>query len=193
MKKIYALISFLFLAIFTNAAVITVTAGNFAFSPAIVTVQCGDTVLWNWVSGTHTTTSSTIPICATAWTANLSATSTSHMEQIPCAGTYNYGCSIHPNMTGQIICICTSGINGASDLHAFKIGPNPFTGSVKVNHENAEMLHVYNVLGSLVKSHSLSNASGSSEVDLSGLLPGVYFFNISREGILSETRKLVKE
>jgi plastocyanin len=46
----------------------TVTVQNFSFNPSsLPNVAVGDTIKWVWVSGSHTTTSSTIPGGAVSW------------------------------------------------------------------------------------------------------------------------------
>ncbi len=68
---------FLSLIFFSSSAFCTnhmVDVANFAFSPSTVTVMVGDTVTWNWVSGTHTTTcngtsGTSLPPGATPWDA----------------------------------------------------------------------------------------------------------------------------
>ncbi len=194
MKKLYTLLSFALLFTAANATVVVVTANaNFTFTPSIITVQCLDTVRWNWVGGIHNTTSNTIPTCATSWAAPLTSTSTTFQYQVPCAGNYFYGCTFHPNMTGQIICVCTSGMNTLNQLSSFNVGPNPFGNTVKVKYENVDAVRIFNVLGAEMKSVSLDAQISTLELDLSALRPGVYFFSVMREGIVTETKKLVKE
>ena len=69
-SKHILLSSFLFIILQFNlsANVDTVIVGpnnSFTFSPANFTMNLGDTVLWIWSSGSHTTTSSSIPAGAT--------------------------------------------------------------------------------------------------------------------------------
>ena len=72
---------------------------NFSFSPASITdVQLGDTIRWVWVSGSHTTTSTTIPAAATAWNSPISSTNTSFEYKVVVPGTFNYKCIPHSAM-----------------------------------------------------------------------------------------------
>lgn len=96
MKKISA--SFFFLLAFnlcTNATEWTVQVSNFKFNPATLNVVVGDVVKWVWVSGTHTTTSSTIPAGAASWDSPITGTSTTFSYTVTVAGTYNYVCTPH--------------------------------------------------------------------------------------------------
>ena len=195
MKKIYYLLTvFLFSYISqTSAAVINITAANFQFTPSVVTAQCNDTIRWTWVSGTHTTTSSTIPICAFPWNGSLSSTSTSFMIGVPCAGTYNYGCSIHVNMTGQIIVVCPSGISEPKNETTISLYPNPCMDKLTVKYENANEASVYNVVGEKMMTIQLSGNSGTVELNVAELSSGIYFVAIMKEGTIVETRKITKQ
>lgn len=195
MKKLYTLI---FIALFglslkSGATVITITAANFSFSPATVTAQCNDTIRWNWVSGTHTTTSSTIPNCASSWSGQLNSTSTMYQIMVPCQGTYNYGCSLHVNMTGQILVVCPSGINEQEKKAVVSLYPNPCMDKLIVKYENADQLAVYNVLGEKMMDLQLNGNSGTAELIAAGLTSGVYFVAVMKEGTVVETKKITKQ
>ena len=69
--------------------------GNFYFTPEALNVTVGDTMHWIWDSGTHTTTSLTIPHGAAAWNAPMDASNTSFEYKVTVEGTYNYDCTIH--------------------------------------------------------------------------------------------------
>ncbi|PKP15868.1 MAG: hypothetical protein CVU06_15750, partial [Bacteroidetes bacterium HGW-Bacteroidetes-22] len=73
-----------------------VNVQNFSFSPASITnVQVGDTIRWVWVSGTHTTTSSSIPAGASTWDSPITSSVTSYEYRVMNAGVYNYVCTPH--------------------------------------------------------------------------------------------------
>lgn len=73
--------------------------GSAAFGTNPLHVAVGATVAWvNNDSVTHTATSS-----GNFNTGNISPGSTSSVVTFSSAGTYNYNCSIHTSMTGQII------------------------------------------------------------------------------------------
>jgi len=72
---------------------------NFSFSPSNITdVEVGDTIMWVWVSGTHTTTSTTIPLGATAWNSPITSAVPSFEYKVTIAGVYNYKCTPHASM-----------------------------------------------------------------------------------------------
>ncbi|MEX2380170.1 MAG: T9SS type A sorting domain-containing protein [Vicingaceae bacterium] len=95
----------------TKANVDTVLVGpnnSNTFSPANFTMNLGDTVLWIWSSGTHTTTStSSIPNGATSWDIPITSTSTSFMYVPAVEGSYNYDCTPHAAvMKGTFRVVC---------------------------------------------------------------------------------------
>jgi len=86
----------------TSAGVVMVGAGAAnAFSPSTVTIQAGQSVTWNWVSGFHSVVSDSTPK-AFADSAAQSAGQFTVMFATP--GTYPYHCGIHGTMmTGTIV------------------------------------------------------------------------------------------
>ncbi len=57
-KNLLLLLIMMFLINSTNSYSVThnVAVSNFSFTPSTINVTVGDTVKWNWVSGSHTTT-----------------------------------------------------------------------------------------------------------------------------------------
>jgi plastocyanin len=81
---------------------VMVTANDFSFSPATVTVSVGDSVTWTLAEGAHTTSSGTAPDLDGLWDQALTADEpfTFTFEE---AGTYEYFCRFHPDfMTGTV-------------------------------------------------------------------------------------------
>src|SRR3990170_8851490 len=112
MKIIYLIISFLLVTIcFQAKAVIVINTANFQFSPSTVTATCGDTIKWQWISGSHTTTSTSVPAGATSWNQPLTSATTTYSMVVTVPGNYSYQCTPHaPNMAGTIIVVCTNSI-----------------------------------------------------------------------------------
>jgi plastocyanin len=74
-----------------------VTIEGFAFSPGTVTVNVGDSVTWtNNDTAAHTATGSGFD------TGNI-ADGASDSVTFQSAGTFDYACSIHPQMTGTVV------------------------------------------------------------------------------------------
>ncbi len=83
---------------------IVVMIKNFAFSPSSLTIPVGATVTWkNDDVAAHTATS-TSPAFDSGNLDNGQHFSFTFLK----AGTYQYVCSYHPNMTGQIVVVAPS-------------------------------------------------------------------------------------
>jgi amicyanin len=76
-----------------------VDIANFAFAPATLTIQVGDTVTWtNLDAVQHTATSTT-----GAFDSGLLDQNESYSFTFTQPGTYDYLCTPHPSMVGQIV------------------------------------------------------------------------------------------
>ena len=74
-----------------------VTVADFQFTPSsLPNVISGDTIRWVWVSGTHTTTSTSVPSGAMTWDQPIDATNTFYEYPATVVGMYNYYCMHHP-------------------------------------------------------------------------------------------------
>ena len=104
MKKITPFITVLAIlaVICLNKAAIavkhTVLVSNFTFTPSSLNVMVGDTVRWEWSSGSHTTTSGVIPGGAASWDHPITSSNTSYDYPVTAAGTFNYVCTPHASM-----------------------------------------------------------------------------------------------
>jgi plastocyanin len=116
--------------------VVTLSAPANVFSPQVVTVRVGDTVVWNNVSGFHNvfsddaTTFTSGPAAAAPWTYSFTFTT---------AGTFGYHCQPHgapqSDMFGTVIVLdsielahgsdMTEDLGGAPDR--YRIGQKPFS------------------------------------------------------------------
>jgi plastocyanin len=82
------------------ASTVTVQISNFAYQPATVTIQVGDTVTWtNLDSAAHTATDTG----SGALFDGVMATGESFSHTFTQAGTYDYYCTFHPEMTGTVV------------------------------------------------------------------------------------------
>ncbi|HAP01155.1 MAG TPA: hypothetical protein DCQ93_04445 [Bacteroidetes bacterium] len=87
--------SLLFFSKFSEAITQIVNVQNYSFTPSNFTINLGDTVKWNWINGSHTTTALSVPSGATLWNANLNSGSTTFIYVPGQAGSYSYECSFH--------------------------------------------------------------------------------------------------
>lgn len=73
---------------------------NFAFSPQVLAIQTGDSVVWTNKDGApHTTVSDN----AIIWDSGNLNLGQSFTRVFTSPGTYTYHCGVHPYMTGTII------------------------------------------------------------------------------------------
>lgn len=106
MKKILLLAAVLAIASVSaaSAATIRVRVQDFKFQRASITAHVGDVVIWQWVNGMHTTTSTSVPAGARTWNSPIDSTHTQFRYRIQVAGTYQYQCNFHfaQGMVGTI-------------------------------------------------------------------------------------------
>jgi amicyanin len=77
----------------------TVDIANFAFSPATLTIQVGDTVTWTNLDAVQHTATSTTGV----FDSGLLDQDAGYSFTFTQPGTYDYLCTPHPTMTGQIV------------------------------------------------------------------------------------------
>jgi len=98
-KKITLLGAFMLMLLFVvpaKSTTINVDVGNFYFSPVSFDVAVGDTIIWTLIDGTHTTTSTTVPVGAATWDYTFSGPGDTFTYIVTVAGLYEYICSFHP-------------------------------------------------------------------------------------------------
>ncbi len=196
MNKFFTLVTMLTLGFSVKATIHSVSVASNSFTPqAITTVIVGDTVRFNWVSGSHTTTSASIPAGATAWDSPMNSTTTIFDYKVTVAGNYGYVCTPHVGMGmigGFTATASTASLSKIQKSSELKVYPNPFTSKVTINHGGADKIEVCSLLGETVASLSVSSYDKSTVLDLSDLRKGVYFYVIKLDGKVLETRKIVK-
>lgn len=82
----------------------TVDIVDFAFSPATLTITAGDTVTWTNLDAIEHTATST----SGAFDSGLLAQNESWSLTFTTPGTYDYLCTPHPTMTGQIVVVAAA-------------------------------------------------------------------------------------
>src|SRR5687768_12638966 len=87
-----------------RAATVEVMIQNFAFSPASVRVQPGDTVTWKNLDDTgHTSTSGNSGTANGIWNSSVLGRDQTFSQAFDTAGTFPYFCMPHPFMEGEVI------------------------------------------------------------------------------------------
>jgi len=105
MKRVILLVVLISSFTVAFAKKITISVSDFQFTAKSVNAKVGDTIIWVWKTGTHTTTSTTIPAGAVTWNKPIDATHKRFMYILKKAGTYNYRCNFHFSlgMVGKIV------------------------------------------------------------------------------------------
>lgn len=78
-----------------QATEIDVNVSDFQFNPSTFTATVGDVIKFIWVSGFHTTTSTSVPAGATTWDQSIDASHTSYSYTVTTPGNYSYQCNFH--------------------------------------------------------------------------------------------------
>lgn len=106
------------LCIESKATTWNVTVENFQFSPASLNVIVGDVIHWEWVNGSHTTSSLSLPASASSWDTPMNSANSTFDYTVTIPGTYTYQCNIHPSLMKGTI---TASVALPVTLSAFNI------------------------------------------------------------------------
>lgn len=199
MKKLYSLLiasTFTLFSLHSNAATINVTVSNFAFTPSTFTAVVGDVIVYTLTTGTHnvTTAGGVLPAgAATISSGTLSTPGQSYSYTVTVAGNYGYNCTFHPTtMLGGFTATTATGIvDPATDLIT-QVYPSPFRDKLTVKYNGIELIEFYNVVGEKVKSILTESVEAKIDVNFDNLPSGIYFYRTYKDGIVVETRKIVK-
>lgn len=176
------------------------------FTPINTNANLGDTIKWQWLNGSHTTTcdgtnGSTLPAGAPAWNSNMNSGSTTFMYKITVVGNYHFVCIPHgPNMAGNISVLSgVSNISGSipDNFKLFQNYPNPFNPVTNIKFQLAASglvkLKVYDIVGNEVASLVNQNmAAGIYNVDFdaSEIPTGVYMYRLET-ATYSEVKRMI--
>lgn len=84
--------------------------------------------------------------------------------------------------------VTITGIGEALNKEGFSVSPNPTTGLIHIEGVSVSNVQIYNNLGQLVKT-----VRGTNEIDLSGLVDGVYLLRITDKEGNAFSERIVKE
>ncbi len=198
MKKTSLIIAIIMFATFFSVKATTIiiqafgtTSANEGFSPEVANANCGDTIRWVLVSGTHTTASTSVPPGAATW-ASGNITPSGYIYVVTVAGTYNYTC--HPSsgghMNASIVVQCTSNIPSLSDLASQVVYPNPSNGKLIVDvKDNSDCSFVvYNSVSEKIFESRLTGPVTETDLNLPN---GIYYYQLHSESNLIGKGKLV--
>ena len=194
MKKIYtlciaALISFT-CSQKSNAAIVTVNVEDFQFSPANITINVGDQVIWMWdnSAGQHTTTSTVIPAGAASWDQVISSGSPTFTYTATVPGSYDYICSFHVSMgmVGHITVLGTTGIAAIPSVTSMSLSvTNLVTHELQVTYSIPKTtrlsIQIYDIIGNEVStfvSESQTTGTYTQTFSVPALRKGIYVINL---------------
>ncbi|MBS1516715.1 MAG: T9SS type A sorting domain-containing protein [Bacteroidetes bacterium] len=205
-KAVLIILAILLVSGHSVAITVNISVSNFVFTPSVVNVQVGDTIKWNWISGSHTTTcngqlGTVRPGGAAPWNAPLNNNNTSFRYVISVPGKYLYVCEPHaPDMSGVINAVISSVSQINETALDFKLSqnyPNPFNPETEINFSipvSSEVnLEIYNSSGQLVDlvvNEKLSAGNYNVKWNAFGYTSGVYFYVLRTENF-SQTRKML--
>lgn len=166
-----------------------ISQSGYTFSPSTLTVNVGDVVRWVWSSGTHTTTSQSVPDGAATWDSPLTSSSTSFEYTVTVAGNYDYVCTYHASMgmTGSFTATLATGVDENSLIKDFKVYPNPATSYINLPLGVNGKFILSDILGNSLKQFNSSELEGESSyrLDVADLVDGIYFISF----IPADTKK----
>lgn len=201
MKKLTLFLLFWSVAIAGYSTTWTVVNVGFTFSPMTLTIQEGDTVIFD-IDNIHTV----VEVSQTTWNNNQNTplsggfslgsgggTLTNNLE----VGTHWYVCGPHANggMKGMIIVELGTGIEDPQSGTALSITPNPTTGKVQVYWSNPSTVKEYTVSVVDINGRVIYQTTGRGEqvltqnleINLADYPKGTYFVRVrDNEGIHSK-------
>lgn len=202
MKKLFTLSAFVLICSLNSMFAIehVVTVASFQFAPTNLSVTVGDVITWQHVSGTHTTTSTSVPVGAQPWDSpiNLSNLTFSYTVEEP--GDYSFVCSIHSSMVGTFTAEdAVSVANLNADLQTnleVQFVRNTLLVNYDLNAGGTIELKLFGLSGQLIsnlKSTSLASGSYFEQFEMSNLPTGVYLVRMQAAGEVITKRIFVSQ
>lgn len=182
--KTKVLLLLAFLAPFISSATIhMVNVSDFQFAPASMSgVRVGDTVMFMWVSGVHTATSSSVPSGAPTFDAPITSTNTSFSYKVMMPGVYNYVCTPHigMGMVGSFTAVAAPTSVGNVSAGAISVYPNPAAAvmNVKFAQKTTAAVQLFNATGVNVYNASYSNTEEAA-ISTGNLPAGLYYVRVT--------------
>ena len=210
MKRLIILKLLAFYSGVAFASTVTITNSGFTFSPDDVTINAGDTVVFQ-LGGSH----NAIDVSQSTWLADGNTPLPGFSVGFGggevtglSAGIHYYVCGPHASvgMKGKITVTPASGIEDElANPVLFDCYPNPTNGILTVNYKDqgfnpgnsssgnsSPIVEVYNAMGEKITSDPVNAANSAREIDLTLYMDGVYFIRINDNG-KNYTRRVIKQ
>jgi plastocyanin len=195
------ILSFVFVCSISAQTTHVIETSSNVFTPnAVAAVKIGDTIQWSWISGIHTTTSTTIPSGASTWDAPVSNSDQVFKYVVHVAGVYNYKCTPHEGM-GMIGSFTVDAATGIDESHLRTVfaGPNPVHDILNISFSNNSggkgKLSVLDIMGKSVISRDIEMNGNDPDiqVNVGDLKEGIYFIRLSINGNSSKPIQILKD
>ncbi|HEY3294474.1 MAG TPA: T9SS type A sorting domain-containing protein [bacterium] len=195
LRWVFACLAAVLIAMPALAAIDSVVVQNFSFTPANLTINEGDTVVWHNISGFHN-------VHHLGGLFGNTAASAPWFYQFVFSGvgdsTFHYECQIHPTlMQGTITVQGTSDApppRQAANASEFRLAqnyPNPFNSQTNIEFTvptDANIrLTVMDVLGQTVRQVFTGRVSAGQHTvpfNADGLTSGIYFYRLEAPGAM---------
>lgn len=174
----------------------SVDVTNNVYTPANLTINTGDTVVWINKEGFHNVngTQGTFPNNPESF-GNSTSLGWTFSYVFNKSGTYNYQCDPHVSfgMTGKIeVTTATTIEDLTAQINEVLVYPNPAKEKIYLSIKHSEnddlKVQVYSIAGRILKSSTFTYSNSPIEIDISSLKNGVYFMRIES----SEVPQIVK-
>lgn len=201
MKNLYnKLILLLALAVFSvpsYSTTYTIEVEDNEFDPAVLNVNVGDTLVFLWDEGVHTTTSVNIPPGAQWWDAGMDQSHPVFIYIPNLPGSYDYQCTFHSSMgmIGHFTVYPATFIN-EEQSSMYTINGSVINEKLNITFKRSQInrLEIMSLTGITVK--KFFSASGSlpytEQFNTSDLAPGIYILHILNNDKVFSSR-IIKE
>lgn len=159
----------------------TITASGTTFTPNNLTINQGDTVVFDNVSGFHNVngTQATFPTNPASFGNSPASAPWTYTFVFTVAGNYAYMCDVHgANMSGAISVQPATSVAELQKETEVKVFPNPTADYFSIDaKQTIKSVSLINITGQLVKTYS-ETASQTNRFDVKALPKGIYFLTI---------------
>ncbi|MEI8280643.1 MAG: hypothetical protein WCG87_12860, partial [Bacteroidota bacterium] len=135
------------------------------FSPDSINCYVGDTIQWMTASGSHTTTSTTIPAAASPWSIAISSASPEFSYVATTVGCYYYkSTNFGDTLMKGVFCVTPAPPASVGSIanEPISIIPNPASSLVKLHVTTANTtVSMYNLIGSAVTNMHITNTTAT--------------------------------